>query len=79
MGYGILDIGAQTRQQALTGLRDAANQDQQREAANENLKQQKKQGTMSAIGTGASMGFMIGGPVGGLVGAGIGLVGSMLF
>ena len=30
MGYGILDIGGQTRQQGLAGLRDAANRDFER-------------------------------------------------
>lgn len=79
MGYGILDIGAQTRQQAMKGLSDAANREQQQEAANDQLKAQKKQGTMSAVGTGVAMGFTVGGPVGAAVGGAIGLVGSLLF
>ncbi|AKA17310.1 MULTISPECIES: hypothetical protein [Aeromonas] len=79
MGYGILDIGAQTRQQGMAGLRDAANRENEIEMGNKQLKAQKKQGTMSAIGTGAAVGFSVGGPVGAAVGAGVGFLASSLF
>ena len=52
MGYGILDIGAQTRQQGMAGLRDAANREDEIEAGNKQLKAQEKQAKMSAVGTG---------------------------
>ena len=42
MGYGLLDIGAQTRQQGMMGLRDAANREQEVEMANQSLRTAKK-------------------------------------
>ena len=79
MVYGILDIGGQTRQQGLAGLRDAANREQEIESANKSLKAARKQQTMSSIGAGASMGMLAGGPVGALVGGGIGFLADSLF
>ncbi|HHQ4662254.1 TPA: bacteriocin [Aeromonas veronii] len=79
MGYGLLDIGAQTRQQGMMGLRDAANREQEIESANKSLKAARKQQTMSSIGAGASMGMLAGGPVGALVGGGIGFLADSLF
>ena len=85
MGYGILDIGAQTRQQGMAGLRDAANREDEIEAGNKQLKAQEKQAKMSAVGTGAATGAMIGasygsagGPVGAIIGAGVGFLASSL-
>jgi hypothetical protein len=84
MGYGILDIGGQTRQQAMAGMDDAAKLENQREAANKQLSAAKKQQTMSNIGTGAAVGMMagakagsVGGPWGAAIGAGVGLIASM--
>ena len=77
MGYSILDVASTTRQQALQGMEDVANQEQQREAANKQLEQAQKAQTMSTIGAGAGIGFMVGGPVGGAIGAGIGLIASL--
>lgn len=79
MGYGLLDIGAQTRQQGMMGLRDAANREQEIESANKSLKTARKQQTMSSIGAGAGIGMMVGGPVGALVGGGIGFLADSLF
>ena len=85
MGYGLLDIGAQTRQQSMAGLRDAANRESEMEAANKSLKTARKAQTMSAVGTGASMGAMLGmagslgGPLGALAGAGVGFLADSLF
>lgn len=86
MGYGILDIGAQTRQQGMAGLRDAANRENEIEAGNKQLKAQEKQAKMSAAGAGAATGAMIGasygsvgGPVGAVIGAGVGFLASSLF
>ncbi|WCG84271.1 hypothetical protein [Pectobacterium sp. A5351] len=42
MSYGLIDITAQTRQQGLQGMQKAAGLEQQREAANEQLKSQQK-------------------------------------
>ncbi|MBO1109580.1 bacteriocin [Plesiomonas shigelloides] len=77
MGYGLIDIGAQTRNQAMGGLREAARLEQQRENMNKELKAQKKQATMSGIGTGAGMGFLAGGPIGALIGGGLGFLSSL--
>ncbi|HAD41309.1 MAG TPA: bacteriocin, partial [Plesiomonas shigelloides] len=41
MGYGLIDIGAQTRNQAMGGLREAARLEQQRENMNKELKAQQ--------------------------------------
>lgn len=85
MGYSLLDIGQSTRQQALKGMQDVANQEEQREVANKQLKSAQKAQTMSNIGTGAGVGAMVGtqagmaggGPIGAAVGAGIGLIASL--
>ncbi|MGR5241749.1 bacteriocin [Photobacterium damselae] len=74
MSYSILDTAGNTRKQALSGLRDAANRETERENANKQLKTAKRAQTMGAIGSGASIGMMAGGPVGALVGAGAGLI-----
>lgn len=79
MGYGLLDIGAQTRQQGMMGLRDAANREQEVEVANQSLKTAKKQQTMSAIGAGAGVGTMVMPGLGTAIGAGIGFLADSLF
>lgn len=79
MGYGLLDIGAQTRQQGMAGLRDAANREQEVEMANQSLKAAKKQQTMSAIGAGAGVGTMVMPGLGTAIGAGIGFLADSLF
>lgn len=79
MGYGLLDIGAQTRQQGMMGLRDAANREQEVEMANQSLKAAKKQQTMSAIGAGAGVGTMVMPGLGTAIGAGIGFLADSLF
>ena len=79
MGYGILDIGAQTRQQGMAGLRDAASREQEVETANKSLKTARKGQTMSSVGAGTGIGMMVGGPVGALVGGGIGFLADSLF
>ena len=83
MGYSVLDVAATTRKQAMQGMADVADQEVQREAANEQLKSAQKAQTMSNIGTGAGLGYMVGagasvgGPWGAAIGAGIGLVASL--
>ena len=84
MGYGILDIGGQTRKQAMAGMDEAAKLENQREAANKQLSAAKKQQTMGAVGTGAAVGALagaqagsVGGPWGAAIGAGIGYIASL--
>lgn len=79
MGYGILDIGAQTRQQGMVGLRDAANREGEMEAANKSLKSARKAQTMSSVGTGAVVGTMIMPGIGTAIGAGVGFLADSLF
>lgn len=79
MGYGLLDIGAQTRQQSMAGLRDAANRESEMEAANKSLKSARKAQTMSAVGTGAAVGTMVMPGIGTAIGAGVGFLADSLF
>ncbi|WP_033135604.1 MULTISPECIES: bacteriocin [Aeromonas] len=79
MGYGILDLGAQTRQQGMTGLRDAANRESELEAANKGLKTARKAQTMSSVGAGAAVGTMVMPGIGTAIGAGIGFLADSLF
>ena len=79
MGYGILDIGAQTRQQGMAGLRDAASREQEVETANKSLKSARKTQAMSSIGTGAAVGTMVMPGLGTAIGAGIGFLADSLF
>ena len=77
MGYSLLDAAQSTRQQALQGMADVSNQEAQREADNKQLKAAKEATTMGAVGTGAAVGMMAGGPWGAAIGAGVGLVASL--
>jgi uncharacterized membrane protein len=79
MGYGILDVGAQTRQQGMAGLRDAANREGEIEAANKGLKSARKARTMSGVGTGAAVGTMVMPGIGTAIGAGVGFLADSLF
>ncbi|RSM31732.1 Uncharacterised protein [Aeromonas salmonicida] len=77
MGYGLIDIGAQTRRQALQGLQESASLDEQREAMNKSLKSQHKVQTMTNIGTGAAVGTMVMPGIGTAIGAGVGALASL--
>lgn len=79
MGYSLLQLGADTRKQALAGLESSASREEQREQANDNLKQAAQAKTLGAVGTGAGIGFAVGGPVGAAVGAAGGLILGELF
>ncbi|WP_421176584.1 bacteriocin [Aeromonas jandaei] len=79
MGYGLLDLSAQTRQQSMASLRDAANREQELEATNKSLKSARKGQTMSAVGMGAGMGTMVMPGIGTVIGAGIGFLADSLF
>lgn len=77
MGYSLLDAATSTRQQAMAGMETSSKLEQQREAENKQLKAAKQQQTMSAVGTGAGIGMMVGGAPGAAIGAGVGLIASM--
>lgn len=76
---GLITVGQQYKQQAKTGLSRAEGMADARERAGENIEQAEKSQKMSAIGTGAGFGMMVGGPAGATIGAGIGLLASSLF
>lgn len=76
---GLITVGRQYEQQATSGLQRAESMANAREQTGENLKADEKQQKMSAVGTGAAMGMMVGGPMGAAVGAGIGLLASSIF
>lgn len=83
---GLINVAGQYKQQAKQGLQRVADLEHAREQAGENIKAQKKQGMMTAVGMGAGVGAMmgmqagsVGGPLGMAIGAGIGLLASSLF
>lgn len=77
MGYGLIDIGAQTRRQALQGLQESAQLDEQRETLNKRLRSQQRGQTMTNIGTGAAVGTMVMPGIGTMIGAGLGALASL--
>ncbi|EKO3628980.1 TPA: bacteriocin [Vibrio metschnikovii] len=77
--YSLLSLAQGTKNNALMGLRDAANNEERRNQTNQQLKQAHKQQTLGNAATGAGIGMMAGGPVGAAVGAGVGLVLGGLF
>lgn len=79
MSYSLLSIGADTRKRALAGLKESAAREEERDQVNKNIEQAEKQQTMTAAGTGASIGMMAYGPVGAAVGAAAGFVIGELF
>ncbi|WP_145517424.1 bacteriocin [Yersinia mollaretii] len=86
MGYGLIDVGRDARQQASLGLRDAAERETQREYVSQQFRRQRQQGKMNLLGLGAGAGMAVGatygaagGPVGLGIGAAVGLLASRLF
>ncbi|MGF1727081.1 bacteriocin [Photobacterium nomapromontoriensis] len=81
MSYSVLQLGGDTRKQAMSGLRDAANREEEVDRMNKQLKTAERTQTMSAMGSGAAMGAMVGmqaGSVGGPMGMAIGAVGGLI-
>lgn len=79
MSYSILNLGGETRKQAMSGLRQAADREEEIERTNKQLKTAERTQTMSAMGSGAAIGTMVGGPIGGAIGAVGGLIIGELF
>lgn len=79
MSFGLLGLQQELKKDAIGGLGNAANMEQQRNAANQQLKQARRQQTMSNVGTGAGIGMLAGGPLGALVGAGAGFIFDRIF
>jgi hypothetical protein len=77
MAYSLLDMATSTRQQAMSGMRDVAQQEQQREAANKQLKEANQASRMQSIGMGAGLGAMVAGSTGAATGAAAGSAGGV--
>ncbi|WGY45222.1 bacteriocin [Vibrio sp. ABG19] len=79
MSYSLMSLGADTRKQALAGLRSSAQREVERDNVNQNIKDAKRQKTLSAIGAGAGIGTAIAPGFGTAVGAAAGFVVGELF
>lgn len=80
MGYSLLSMGQHQKGAAMKGLRDAANREERREAANKKLKAAERQQKVGTVVSGATTGAMVGmqaGSVGGPAGAAIGAVAGL--
>ena len=60
MSYGILNVGRDTKRQAMAGLRQAASEENSRNMANRNIEHMERQGKKQMAGTGAAMGLQYG-------------------
>lgn len=76
---GLIQVGDQYQQQSVSALKDVSKMERAREATKENLETAEKTQTMSAVGVGAGIGMVAGGPVGAAIGAGLGFVASQIF
>lgn len=79
MSYSILSLGGDTRKQAMDGLRQAADREEQIESTNKQLKTAERTQTMGAIGSGAAIGTAIMPGIGTAIGAVGGLIIGELF
>jgi len=79
MSYGLIGLRQQMEGEAMQGLSDLAGQQRQAKMHEEQMEQAEKQQKMGAVGMGASVGMMAGGPVGAAIGAGVGLLAGELF
>ena len=68
MSYGLLQQGNTTKQQAMGGIRQAAQLEQNRNQANDNIDRQEKSAKTSNVATGATMGWMAGAQAGSVTG-----------
>lgn len=76
---GLINVGRQYESQAKSAMGRADSLASARETAGDNIEAAEKQQKMSAVGAGAGIGMMVGGPLGAGVGAGIGLLASSIF
>lgn len=79
MSYGLMGLRRNMESDAMQGLGDLAGQQAQQKRANDAIDAAEKQQKMSAVGTGAGIGMMAGGPVGAFIGAGVGYISSEIF
>ena len=79
MSYGLIGLRRDMESDAMQGLGDLAGQQAQQKQANQAIKTAERGQKMSAVGMGAGIGMMAGGPVGAAVGAGVGYLASEIF
>lgn len=79
MSYGLLGLRQQMEGEAMQGLGDLAGQQRQAKMQEDQMEQAERTQKMSAVGMGASMGMMAGGPVSAAIGAGVGFLASSIF
>ena len=79
MSYGLLGLKNQMEGDAMKGIGDLAGQQAQAKRAEDQMDQAERSQKMSAVGTGAATGFMVGGPMGAAIGAGVGYLASEVF
>ena len=79
MSYGLLGLRRDMESDAMQGLGDLAGQQAQQKQANQAMKTAERGQKMSAVGMGAGIGMMAGGPMGAAIGAGVGYLASEIF
>ena len=79
MSYGLLGLKNQMEGDAMKGIGDLAGQQAQAKRAEDKMGQAERGQKMSAVGMGAGIGMMAGGPMGAAIGAGVGLIASSIF
>jgi len=79
MSYGLLGLKNQMEGDAMKGIGDLAGQQAQAKRAEDQMDQAERGQKMSAVGMGATIGMMAGGPMGAAIGAGVGLIASSIF
>jgi len=79
MSYGLLGLKNQMEGDAMKGIGDLAGQQAQAKRAEDQMDQAERGQKMSAVGMGAGIGMMAGGPMGAAIGAGVGFLASSIF
>lgn len=79
MSYGLLGLRKQMEGQAMQGLGDLAGQQRRAKRQEDQMEQAESTQKMSAVGAGAGIGMIAGGPIGAAIGAGVGFLASELF
>ena len=79
MSYGLMGLRRDMESDAMQGIGDLAGQQAQQKRSNDQIKQAERTQKMSAVGMGAGIGMMAGGPMGAAIGAGVGLLASSIF
>jgi len=74
----LLDLKSSMQGEAIQGIGQSEQMEQDRKMLNEQREAQAKSQTMGAVGTGAAIGASVGGPWGAVIGAGVGFLSDAL-